>query len=343
MVKVSIVIPVHNSALYVRKCFDSCLAQTLEDIQIIAVDDLSQDNSADIIKEYVRKYPDRFIGIYLEKNLRQGGARNVGIRAATGEYIAFVDSDDYIESDMCRALYENAHGADLSGADFSYVYENGTENHATLPYTADDVGSLTPEKKEYFLSKCGMFWTRIYRREFLLENDLFFPEGVFFEDAWFNFMCILYAESAQRTDGFFYKYYQSPNSTTRNTKDPRRYERIDIARAIFDDCVQRGIYDANKNTVDAKFLGMSSSTVLYTCLPQYTSEDLLQLQRIQSDIKERLPRYRKTPAFKGLPSEGKMWLDLTVRSPKRTVYLHTHLNNIFFRILRKALLCTVYR
>lgn len=343
MVKVSIIIPVHNSAQYVRKCFDSCLCQTLKEIQIIAVDDLSQDNSADIIREYEERYPDRFVGIYLEKNLRQGGARNVGIRRAEGEYIAFVDSDDHIQPDMCRVLYENACGAELSGADFSYVYQSGEEKHVTVPYTDSDVGDLTPEKKRYFLSKCGMFWTRIYKRSLLLENSLFFPEGLFFEDAWFNFMCILYASTARKTDGYFYKYYQSPNSTTRNKKDKRKYERIDIARMIYDSCVERGLYTLHKNTVEEKFLGLSASTVLYTCLPDYSDDDLQYLHAIKRDIMQRMPDYRRSTAYKGLPSEEKMWLDLTVRSPEKAVHFHKHLNSIFFRALRKAMLCTVYR
>lgn len=343
MAKVSIIIPVHNTSMYLDRCFGSCLSQTLDEIEIIAIDDLSTDNSADIIKQYTEKYPDRFRGIYLPENLRQGGARNVGIRQATGEYLLFLDSDDFIKPDMCRALYENAKGADLSGGDFCIFEEDGREENKVLPYTSDDVGLMNEEKRLKYLSSCGLFWTRIYRREFILENDLFFPEKLFFEDAWFNFMTGLYAETIHKTDGFFYCYYQSPNSTTRNKKDKRKFERLKIADRIFDDCKARGLYEKHKDAVEAKFLDMSVSNILYTCFDNYEREEIGRLYSIKESIKKRIPAYKKTYAYKNtVKVEGRYYLDLTMISPRLSTFIFTHQSNIFIRVFRKVLFLIKY-
>lgn len=344
MVKVSIIIPVHNTSQYLDRCFKSCLDQTLEEIEIIAVDDFSTDNSAEIIKRYEEKYPEKFKGVYLPENIRQGGARNVGIRLAKGEYCAFVDSDDFIKEDMCRTLYEYADGADLCGGDFCEFDENGNiVSETEFSFTDSDVGVMTPEKREYYFLHYGMFWTRIFRRDFLIENELFFPERLFFEDAWFNFMTSMCAKTIRKTKGFFYCYYLSPNSTTRNKKDKRKFERITIARLIFDDCKKRGLYEENKNSIDEKFLSLCAGNILYNVFSDFEKENMAYLYEIQRDVKARIPNYRKTKSYKNMHTDNKMFLDLTVRSPKVAEYLHNNLQNIFVRIVRKALRMTVYR
>lgn len=343
MIKVSIIIPVHNTSAYLHRCFDSCINQTLKEIEIIAIDDKSTDNSPEIIKEYAVKYPDIFREVYLPENLRQGGARNVGIRMAKGEYLAFVDSDDFIHRDMCRTLYENAHGAELSGADFCVFTDEGVQNEVTLPYTQEDVGDMDEEKTSLFLKKNGMFWTRIYKRSFILDNELFFPEKLFFEDAWFNFVSSLYAKKISKTNGFFYYYYQSPNSTTRNKKDKRRYERIPLTDRIFDDCVQRGLYEKFKYAVGCKFLGMMGSNNLYTCLSDFEKEEIGKLYDIKKSVKLRIPDYKKTKAYKdSMSADERYYFDLTMISPKLSSFISTHKGNILIRVFRKVMYSVKY-
>lgn len=335
MVNISIIIPVHNTSQYLDRCFGSCLLQTLDDIEIIAVDDLSTDNSRDIIKHYAEKYPEKFRGIYLPENIRQGGARNVGIREAKGEYLLFLDSDDFIKPDMCRALYENANGADLSGGDFLIFEKDGKEEEKTLSFTDSDVGVMNEEKRLKYLSSCGLFWTRIYRRDFILENDLFFPERLFFEDAWFNFMTGLYSKTIRKTSGHFYCYYQSPNSTTRNKKDKRKFERLKITDRIFDDCLDRELYEKHKVAVDSKFLGMSVSNILYTCFDNYDRNEIDKLYDVKESVKKRVPGFKKTVWYKSIGGDDKYYFDLTMISPRLSSFIFTHQSNIFIRVFKK--------
>ena len=103
--KISIIIPVYNVEKYLRECLDSCINQTLADIEIICVDDCSPDNSIKILEEYQAK--DYRIKIFRhEKNKNLGAARNTGIQNAIGEYVWFVDSDDYIDTKACQILYD---------------------------------------------------------------------------------------------------------------------------------------------------------------------------------------------------------------------------------------------
>ena len=107
MIKVSVIVPVWNVEKYLEKCLDSLVNQTLKEIEIIVVNDESPDNSQKIIDKYVKKYPKK-IKALSQKNGGQGSARNHGLKYATGEYIGYVDSDDYIEKNMYELMYNKA-------------------------------------------------------------------------------------------------------------------------------------------------------------------------------------------------------------------------------------------
>lgn len=316
MVKVSIIVPVHNSENYLHKCVESLLAQTLEEIQIILVDDCSADASREMIRRYEGLFPGKILGVYLDENIRQGGARNRGMEVARGEYIAFVDSDDFVEPDMCKELYEAAQGADLCGADYYMDYGDSLKDVNT------DYGAgyrLPPRRRARFVNRCGYFWSRIYRREFLMKNQLRFPENTFYEDAYFNFLTALYAESLVKAPGRFYHYYQSEDSTMRRRNDPRQYERLAIPRLIMGECRARGLYETHRELVVRKYMSMQMSNITYTCLGQFDSPDRQKLGQIKAAIKEDCPKYRQ---YRGYKSEGlrlRIYLRLTMLSPRLTV------------------------
>ena len=316
MVKVSIIVPVHNSESYLHKCVDSLLAQTLPEIEIILVDDFSSDGSRNLIDNYVNQNPGKVRKLFLEKNLRQGGARNRGMEIARGEYLCFVDSDDFVEPDMCQALYEAAKGADMCGADY-YIDTGSSLRNVDLDYGEGFV--MTPERKAYFAGHCGYFWSRIYRREFLEQHALRFPEGTFYEDAHFNFLTILLSNSAVKAPGRYYHYYQSENSTMRSDENPRQYERIAIPTLILQECKTRGIYEQYRNTVDQKYISMQMSNIRYTCLGKFKKPDIRQLGRIGKAVKADCPRFVKCPHYKDNPFTLRVYLRLTLLWPPLAV------------------------
>ena len=103
-IKVSVIVPVYNVEKFIDKCLNSLVKQSLKEIEIIVVNDGTKDNSQKIIDKYVKKYPDK-IKSYIKENGGQGSARNYGLKKASGEYIGYVDSDDFVEKDMYKKLY----------------------------------------------------------------------------------------------------------------------------------------------------------------------------------------------------------------------------------------------
>lgn len=131
--KVSIIMPVYNVSRYLRNCLDSIVAQTMEDIELIVVNDGSTDDSLSILKEYEVQYPE-WMHVYTTENRGVSHARNYGIERASGEYLLFVDSDDFVEPEICEKLYEKAaqDNNDVVICRYNDVYENADSDMLTV-------------------------------------------------------------------------------------------------------------------------------------------------------------------------------------------------------------------
>lgn len=200
--KISVIIPVYNTSKYLEKCLDSLVNQTLKDIEIICIDDGSTDISLQILKEY-EKNDNRF-KILTQKNQGQSVARNVGLRFANGEYIGFIDSDDWADVRMFEKLYNNAKTYDSDIAMCSITVFNEKTGIYTI---SDSYMSLNlfnksfenrnfnyKETLNFIFRICVVPWNKIYKREFLNSKNLMFVEGLNFEDNVFNLQTIVKAE-----------------------------------------------------------------------------------------------------------------------------------------------------
>ena len=174
MTKVSVIVPVYNVEKYLAKCLDSLVNQTLKDIEIIVVNDGTKDNSQLIIDKYAKKYKN--IKAYKKENGGLSSARNYGLKYAVGEYIGFVDSDDYVDTTMYEKMYNKAieNDFDIVVCDTIQVYDNCKEVYlkSNLNYSDNNV-------KNYIISY-PMACTRLYKR--YLFEDIKFTEGILYED-----------------------------------------------------------------------------------------------------------------------------------------------------------------
>ena len=186
MKKVSIIIPVWGVEKYISKCLDSLVNQTLEDIEIIVVNDGSPDNSQKIIDEYVKKYPDK-VKSYIKENGGQGSARNYGIEVSTGEYIGFVDSDDFVELDMFEKMYNKAK------QDKSDIVVCGSYN-VSEDYSNKEkdvfVANYDTDLENVIFGKMAV-WNKIYRINIIIDNKITFKEKVWYEDLAFTLKAII--------------------------------------------------------------------------------------------------------------------------------------------------------
>ena len=183
-VLVSIIVPVYNMSLYLKKCLDSICGQTLEQIEIICVNDGSTDNSLDILKEYAKK--DKRIIVVSQENQGLSAARNTGLDIARGEYIGFVDSDDYISKDMYLYLYNDIrkNDADIAICSYYIKYDDSViviikHDDCVIDNEKDYIKELL--KDDYIQN---YVWTRLYKRE--LFDDVRFQIGKVYEDVYLS-------------------------------------------------------------------------------------------------------------------------------------------------------------
>ena len=190
MKKVSVIIPCHNVSKWLPQCFLSLVRQTIgiDNIELIFVDDASDDNGATwkLLTECERAFPESIIIIHLDENMRQGGARNEGLRYASGEYIAFVDSDDFVSEDFLEKTYSRAKetDADIVQFDFQYYINDNTIIPAKSECKNEVIHlSSSVERKQFLVSDnmaCGCC-SKLYRRSMITSAGVKFAEHVCYE------------------------------------------------------------------------------------------------------------------------------------------------------------------
>ena len=180
--KISVIIPVYNVEKYLAECLDSVINQTLKEIEILCINDGSTDGSAEILEQYAKK--DERIKVFNQENLGAGSARNVGIKQAQGDFLAFLDSDDvYPSNDVLEVLFNSAkeNKVLIAGGEFAYL-ENGSLKTEYLE-TEDGFGFNQEGKIKYQDYQFDYGYYRfIYDRSFLLKNNLVFPNYARFQD-----------------------------------------------------------------------------------------------------------------------------------------------------------------
>ena len=212
MTKVSIIVPVYNTEKFLDTCLSSLVNQTLNDIEIICVNDGSTDNSLDKINSYAQK--DSRIKVINQENKKQGAARNNGLRAATGEYIGFVDSDDWVDLNYYEKLYNTAkkYNSDIALAANIRIGYGKTKKR--LDITKEEVANTLQEKIDIGnQAKNPCPTNKIYRHSMLKDNNITWPEGVYCEDKLFTIKAVYYANSIVTVPGVSYYYFRNPNST----------------------------------------------------------------------------------------------------------------------------------
>ncbi|MDR1958916.1 MAG: glycosyltransferase [Planctomycetaceae bacterium] len=199
---VTIIIPVYNVELYLRECLDSVVNQTLRNIQIVCVNDGSTDGSFAILEEYAAKDPR--ILLINGKNSGLSAARNTAITLAKGEYIYFIDSDDWAELTLCEKAYNKAV---QSGADITFFFFRRCGNLKGIPrfdkIPLDD--KTTPEEKSEIL-EYAYAWTKLYSTGFLKKNRITFPVNLCFEDVLFHWKTMVLADKVAVLPETLYNY-----------------------------------------------------------------------------------------------------------------------------------------
>lgn len=222
--KVSVIVPVYNVEKYLEKCLNSLVGQTLSDIEILVVNDGSPDNSQAIIDDFAARYPDK-IRPFIKENGGLSDARNFGIAHAEGEYIAFVDSDDYVDMDMYELMYQKATecDADVVCCPFTLV----ADDEIVPQHFGDGVshfGKSVAESPQILRQVNSYAWNKMYRRDFWNRHDFCFPVGRLFEDSALIYNVMGAANRVECVDTPFYYYLFSRADSITNTVDERVFD-----------------------------------------------------------------------------------------------------------------------
>lgn len=275
--KISVIVPCYNAERTLSRCVDSILAQSLDeaDLELILVNDGSEDQTADRILDYEKRYPDTILFINCEENGKQGRARNIGLEYSGGEYIAFVDADDSVAATMLERLYRGAreHGADVSECTMLELPE-GKEPPEAAEGSGDSFFlqiASTDERRELLLREG---WAagpvrRLYRKEFLDRNRIRFLEGTYFEDLYFTYLVLAGCQSWYQIPDPLYYYYQNPDSVMRSSRQKEYYMDLhSVFSVTIEELKCRGAFEELKTELEfiyfrKVFFQLASFTLRY--------------------------------------------------------------------------------
>ncbi len=243
--KVSIILPVYNVERYLVQCMESLFAQTLSEIEIIAVNDGSTDHSLDILKQYQKQHPYQ-LRIFSIKNQGVSHARNYGLKKAIGEYIQFVDSDDFIEPDMCEKLYNKAKldGNDIVICGRYNIFENKDSGELIQEVVETQLinRNFSLSEHKYELAHISPFpWDKLFKRSLL--EGISFPLGIRFEDLVFVYEAVCKSESIGVVEEPLYNYRRTTEGGFLNSFSEQTLDIITAFQYLFDYMKKNGFWD----------------------------------------------------------------------------------------------------
>ena len=315
--KISTIIPVYNSERYLNKCIDSILNQSIgfKNIELILVDDGSSDNSKKIIADYQKQHKN--IRYIYQKNSGQASARNKGLEFATGEFISFVDSDDWIDENMYLDLYGKAKElkCDIVTCDSMYIKENRNEYFSN---------NFAPDSNKNFIimntGPCNM----IIKRDLIIEKKFKFPEGIIYED-----LAIIpslgIGSKIFLVEKPYYNYLIRANSTMNsqkyNTKLEDVFKSFDI---LYNNFLKQNAVEEYHEEIEFLYIRklLMSASLRFI---QFNDPNGC-IAKISNTIKEKFPKWKNNSYYKKLPFKQRVVAILAYRKRNRILKILFNLN-----------------
>ena len=321
--KISVIVPVYNTQDYLRECVDSILNQSLSDIELILVDDGSTDFSTDIIFEYVERFPAKVKAICLD-NGGQGRARNFGIDAAQGEFLSFIDSDDYLSEGAIIEMMDTLKlGYDMCIFDINFV--NGEGHKFKYVHGCSREGFLSLDTFPQLLFEMPSAWNKIYRRTLFIDNEIFYPRRIWYEDMYVTPWLYTKADKIYSIHKGWHNYVQRAGSITNNKNTQRNLEIIPAVDAMLDAYKQEGVYEKYKNELEySAFYNQVLTSITRVNLADPNSD--VQDKLLENYI-EKFPDYLRNPYIKNLPRKYKLIHFLIKNKMRRSLHLLMRTNN----------------
>lgn len=330
--RLSVIVPVYNMAAEgkLNYCMDSLVGQTIDDYEIIAVDDASTDDSLKILREYEQKYPGKVKVIAYPVNKRQGGAKNEGLKAASGDWIGFIDSDDWVTPDYYEKLLRKAEetGADLVGCDYSLVTEHTFDIGTVVRNNSQDqTGILDMEKHGKLLLHPGSMVIKAYKANVIREYELNFPQGIFYEDNCAGPLWSLYFKRFERVEEPLYYYYQHDFSTIHHITEERCRDRMKAMETFYEECMSRGFLEQYHREIECLFTELYYVNTLFSYMQGVKHPKISFVRELRQGVERHFPDFERNEYYR----------QMTGREEQSLIALQGRSEQLFFWYYRLKL------
>ncbi|MGL4373568.1 MAG: glycosyltransferase family 2 protein [Turicibacter sp.] len=303
MPKVSVIVPVYNVEKYLPKCLESLVNQTLEDIEIIVVNDSSPDNSQQIIDQFSELYPTK-IKSFIKPNGGIADTRNFGLQQVTGEYFGFVDSDDYVELDMFELMYEKAKSTEsqLVYCDFYWTYPTKLTESKERVYQ---------DNKDLMIHMYATLWNKLYLTDWVKEIKLTFPKGLRYEDSSFLIQLAPHVEKMAHVDQALVYYVQREGSITHHHNHAVK-DMIEVFNGLLVSFRQNQLYDTYQVELEYLFIKyFLGSSYLRACQIKDKSQRRETLEEGWNLLNNNFPSWKKNKYLKEKKDKKHLYFRLT--------------------------------
>lgn len=325
--ELSIIVPVYNMAAdgKLEYCLNSLLNQTISDFEIIAVDDASTDESPQILLDYAAHHPDVLKVFLRSENKKQGGAKNYGLKKASGKWIAFIDSDDWIQPDMYEKLLKKAKetGADMVACNYHLTHEHSDAiGEVIRTHYEAQTGPLDEEKYKLLLLDSGSLVIKIYKRKLIYDCGMEFPEHMFYEDNAIANAIVLQATNFAYIDEPLYAYYQHNTSTVHTISKERCEHRKEAARLMLKHAKEFEYLDTYHDEIEFKFAVLFYVNTLFSYLQGTKGlKDIKFIRSLGKEMAETFPNFRENKYYlERVNAEERAFIDMQQKNTVKMLF-----------------------
>ena len=302
MIKISVIIPCYNVSSYIDRCLTSVTTQTIgiQSLEIICIDDASTDDTWQKLQDWEQQYPEQLLTVHCDTNARQGTARNIGLSYSSCDWICFIDSDDWIEPDYLEKLYSIAQITDCDVVSCQALRDTShtlslLENRSTGKedrYMVID----TLEKRKLFITLKSMdyvAWGKLIRKSLLMENQIFFPENLTYEDTYWGSLLHFYTTKVYFLEEKLYHYFVNSKSTVLQKDSAYHLDLLTVQLMLWNEWSRRELFEYFKKELEYDFLYSCYLRFIKIIVFRYEKPPFSLFMLLQKLISERIPDYSK--------------------------------------------------
>lgn len=323
--KISVIVPCYNVEEYIDRCILSLENQSIGigNLELIFVDDASTDRTLFKLRKWEEKYPDDIMLVVCEQNGRQGRARNIGFEYASAPYISYVDADDWVESDMFEKMYRKMleTRAEVIACQAGRDRGDGrlcmVDSYRGPVNQLQQIQSDADRHKLLQVGLCSGVWGKLYKKSFLIDNHIIFPEHVTYEDNYFGRLVLYCVNSFVVLDGVYYHYFLNSRSTVSAKNSSHHFDRLQVEIWTWEELADRGFGEEFSEEMEQAFLKNYYIATLHILCTRFRELPYELLNEMQEEVWKRYPDCLQDSVYKKMDEIDRILLSTLRRKLNR--------------------------